>query len=200
MERMGEIERTSPDGEATFFTTNRVEDLIHDGEAEESLQRLIEILRNRPELRQYITRDTAANAASVIKRLRAILQDYPNLVKELVQIADSPERDEKEIVMALLPEFPLVLTRTQEGIVAFAPALTCTLNAISDLTRDKPPRTHFITISNNVLIPYILRQLDHEDNPIISYDRTRMSPSDYIALGATGMFFNETFRVTLPKP
>lgn len=163
---------------------------------EEGSDELAEILEARSELQQFVTRTTRMRAMEALQGLGKTLKKYPQLLKELEQMAEAHPH---EIVMAILPGENLVFTHTAKGIEGFAPVLTCTHMAMDDVSgvmRAQGTPYGFITSSNG-LIPYVLDRLNQEDKPVISYLRDQMDPRDYIALGAQRVFANETFRFSI---
>ena len=159
----------------------------------EGIEDLEKIIEARPELRQFVTQTTYFRALQAIQNLDKTLKKYPRLFEELAAaVKANPHR----VVMAILPEENLVFTQTPEGVEGFAPVLTCTHYAMDDVYSDFQAlgESYGIITSNNGLIPYVIEQLEYDARPVISYSRRQMKPEDYIALGAKGIFANETFR------
>jgi len=159
----------------------------------EGIEDLEKIIEARPELRQFVTQTTYFRALQAIQNLDKTLKKYPRLFEELAAaVKANPHR----VVMAILPEENLVFTQTPEGVEGFAPVLTCTHYAMDDVYSDFQAlgESYGIITSNNGLIPYVIEQLEYDARPVISYSRRQMKPEDYIALGAQGIFANETFR------
>lgn len=149
------------------------------------LKNLIEILRNRPELVQFVTRKTAIQAYQAIYNLELTLQKYPDLLKQLKHFSDEYPHD---VAMAVLPNENLVFMQTPNGVEGFAPVLTCTHLAMAGI------KEKFVTSDNSPIIPDEAITLDSKGHPIVSYLSGQMNPVDYVALGVRGLFVNETFR------
>lgn len=170
-------------------------DLMAESLETEALDRLVEILRDRPELEQFVTQGSFTRASQALKGLARTLNKYPQL---LVQLGLEAKARPHEVVMAILPEENLVFTQTPEGVSGFAPVLTCTHYAMDDIARGMSARRPYgFVVSNNGLIPYVLNRFENEDRPVISYERGEMKPEDYIALGAQRIFENETYRFSI---
>ncbi len=99
-------------------TTDAYEELVAKSLAEEGLNKLVEILDARPELQQFVTQATRTRAMQALQGLGKTLKKYPQLLKELEQMAEAHPH---EIVMAILPGENLVFTHTTKRIEGFAP-------------------------------------------------------------------------------
>lgn len=185
-------------GRPTVITSDQVAEiklklLLRDAAAE-----LIEILRNRPELNQYVPQDNFKLALQVFRNLKKTLKKYPQLFEDLAEFA---EMHPQQIAMAVLPLENLVITQTSTGVEGLVPVLTCTKFAIGDL-REKireQGRPYGLIASRNELVPYLFQRFETEDEPIISYRRRTMKPEDYLALAATRIFYNEVFHFRIDK-
>lgn len=165
--------------------------------AQAAAGRLKAICEERTELLQYAPMDNIRRAQLAIKGLRVTLLKYPHLIDQLRK-ATKVQPD--LVVMAVLPEENLVLLQTGEGFEGFAPVLTCTHLAIDDLSAEiKRNDSYGIVTSVNGLIPTVLSKIENDDRTALSYIRGQMNPADYVALGAQGLFYNETFRFRLDK-
>lgn len=151
--------------------------------------RLIEILRNQPELLQYVTQDQAALSKAVFSRIPQILAASPHLLSELIAAHTQIKR---KITMLIIRDFPLVFARIGESTIAFAPVMGCTIHAVDDVFRgtSQARGQYDIVGSDNGLLETVF---DSPPGAVLVYDRRSMDPVDYIALGL-GVFHNEVFR------
>ena len=172
-------------------------DRMLDQIAQRATDRLSVICIERQDLHQYAPIDNVRRAQRAIQNLRLTMQKYPQLVAQLRAASQTyPDL----VVMAILPEENLVFMQTKDGVEGFAPVLTCTYNAIDDLRAAIHKQGPYgIVMSDNGLIPAVIKKLDADDASALSYKRGSMDPADYVALGAQRLFFNETFRFRLDK-
>ena len=180
-------------------TASRDSGLEGEGNAIQGMvRRFNQIRADNPHLRRYMTGDPV-DAGGILGRVGRTLAQNPQVIIDLNDVHNDSSNPD-QITMAILPDYHLVVAKDGNQTYALVITLSCTLNAIGDLFRDKP-RTYGqydIFVSSNGLIDSVWKMAETEakknSRAVLNYKRGEMKPEDYVALAAQGAFFNELFR------
>lgn len=168
------------------------EDNVHAEAAEADLRRQV---AEQPDLARYVNDTTIRNASAVYKNIPRFLAENPDFVQQLIK---AHKADPDNVTMLVIPGKPLVLAHTSYGIFAMAPVLGCTYHALDELEGEFA-RTKYKIISSSVpedeLIKTVWDFASANPKKILSFRGSTIDPRDYIAIGASGMFRNEVFRM-----
>lgn len=170
-------------------------------QAEEASFRLRRQVAEQPALQQYVTDSMIRNAASVFKGARRLLAEHSFLLDQLEEAhEDAPDR----VTLLLIPNKPLVVARTAQGIVAMAPVMGCTYQALNEVEDTSEPVDAYRIVSSTAterdLVAGIWERANANPDAILSYHGSGYDARDYIALGASGLLNNEVFRMNISIP
>lgn len=159
--------------------------------------KMVENLRTQitehPNLRQWATDSSIGKASSVFQDIPRILRKNPHLLEQLKANA---KNNTDAVTLLVVPSLPLVLAQTNDGIVAFAPVLGCSHQALQDLPVEPGSYDVFrSTISEDELVERVWNIARKNPQVVLSYRDSGLTPFDYIALGAIGSLDNEVFRM-----
>lgn len=169
-----------------------------EGAIQDMVRRFNQIRADNPHLRGYMTGDPI-NAGGILGRVGRFLAQNPRIIEDLNEI-HSHNSNPDQFTMAIVPDFHLVVAKDGNQTYALVTTLSCTLNAIYDLFKDKPrARNQYdIFVSPNGLIDRVWKMAEAESKKnsraVLNYKRGEMKPEDYVALAAQGAFSNELFR------
>lgn len=159
---------------------------------------LRELLNENPDLRRYMNDATIRDASIAYRTIQEVLDNNPQLLK---QLASAYEQKPDHVALLVIPHLRLVFSQSRNGIVAMAPVLGCTLNAIKDISTEE--HSYEVVYSNNsldTLEEFVWNLAERHPSVILTYNNSGMNPGDYIALAATGLLDNETFRKSIKTP
>jgi hypothetical protein len=169
----------------------RVEQIV-----ERADRRLGDMLRARPDLRQFVPPGSRGRARSVLQGVPDFLRAHPQVVEDLLLV--SGQEGTGVTTMLVVPEFPLVLADTGGSITALAPVLSCTRSAIAKEYPTVHPGTYDTLSSAGGLDDALWEHAVRTPRHMFVFDPETMNPADYIAL-AVRAFENEPFRMRFAK-
>jgi hypothetical protein len=168
---------------------------------ENRLSQLERSIEGNPELNALVDWTVAAQAIKIFPKLPGMIKDSPMLLNLLLNLLDDHPG---QIAMVILPDNPnigiplVVSARSGRGgqllIRAFLPIMLCTLNAIKDLM-NMANELGVIKVSSNP--QDMLNLVENCNVSVLKYNPKQMEPADYIAIGASGLFYNEVFNIEI---
>jgi hypothetical protein len=163
-------------------------------EAKKREQALVDMVEARPDLRRFVLGGNIRRAQDAFVGIDKFLKNHGEILKLL---NESYERNPEFVHLSIIPDFPLVFAQSENGVVALAPVLVCTLNAIDAVKKGLLSDRNFRIIRSKLQVDEMEEAAwdwaANERKDLIKFDPTYMNPADYIAIAAT-MFENEVFR------
>ncbi|MBI4130551.1 hypothetical protein HY468_04495 [Candidatus Roizmanbacteria bacterium] len=155
---------------------------------------LLKMLVENPALYQYVDDSAVQRAVQTHRNLRAILNTNPQIVTDVKGLHGmKPDH----VVMAIVPHLPLVVSATSQRISAMAPVLSCTLNAIDDLSIPRGKYGVFESLNTeDDLMIWMWGMAERNPRRILTYDSSVINATNYIAFGASRMLTDEVFHRT----